>query len=78
MLVLRGAGPGVMYRYMANHGYNYSALALAVVEQTSLAGGVALNFIKVKATVNGHPVNDIKINNILHTVASEYIKAFAS
>jgi hypothetical protein len=40
MLILRETEPGVMYRYMANHGYNYSTLALGVVEQTSLAGVV--------------------------------------
>ena len=37
-----------------------------------------LNFKKATATVNGHPVDDIKINNILHAMASEYIKALAS
>lgn len=78
MLILRETEPGVMYRYMANHGYNYSTLALGVVEQTSLAGVVALNFMKATATVNGHPVDDIKIDDILHAMASEYIKVLES
>ena len=37
-----------------------------------------LNFKKAAATVNGHPVDDIKISNILHAMASEYIKVLFS
>ena len=30
MLILRETEPGVMYRYMASYGYNYSALVLGI------------------------------------------------
>lgn len=34
--------------------------------------------MKATATVNGHPVDDIKIDNILHAMAGEYIKVLES
>ncbi|MGO3027438.1 hypothetical protein [Pseudomonas helleri] len=76
-LILRETEPGVMYRYMENHGYRYATLALGVAEQNTLAGVVALSFMKETAAAQGVPIDDVKVDSVLRSMASEYIKALS-
>lgn len=72
---LRETNPGFMYNYLSVNGYKYATLALGVTEQNTVAGVVALNFMNAAATAQGRLVNDKKTKEILHAMASEYIKA---
>ena len=76
-LILRETEPGVMCRYMENHGYRYATLALGVAEQNTLAGVVALSFMKETAAAQGVSVDDVKVDSVLRSMASEYIKSLS-
>ncbi|MFP3518085.1 hypothetical protein SB766_18025 [Pseudomonas sp. SIMBA_077] len=76
-LILRETEPGVMYRYMEGHGYRYASLALGVAEGNTLAGVVALSFMKETAKAQGIEINDLKIDAILRSMAGEYVKSLS-
>ena len=72
--LLQESSPGLMYNYLSGAGYKYAILALGVAEQNTIAGIVALNFMKAAAATQGKPVDDHKTQEILRAMASEYIK----
>ena len=72
--LLQESSPGLMYNYLSGAGYKYAILALGVAEQNTVAGIVALNFMKAAAATHGKPVDDHKAQEILRAMASEYIK----
>lgn len=76
-LILRESTPGVMYRFIANNDYPYATLALGVAEQNTVAGIVALNFMKETIAAQGLSIDDNKIEIILHDMAYEYITALS-
>lgn len=72
---LEGTSPNFLYHYLSGEGYTYATLALGVAEQNTVAGIVALNYMKEVATAQGVPVDESKIQEVLRLMAGEYLKA---
>ncbi|WP_323165411.1 hypothetical protein [Pseudomonas bubulae] len=75
---LRETNPGFLYHYLSGKGYTYATLALGVAEQNTVAGIVALNYMKEVAAAQGMPVDESKTQEILREMASEYLKVLKS
>ncbi|QAY88989.1 hypothetical protein [Pseudomonas sp. ACM7] len=56
--LLSSAGPGAMYDYLAAKGYKYAVLANGVAKGDSVAGEVAINFMKMTASDAGHVMSE--------------------
>ena len=72
---LQESSPSIMYQYLSGVGYKYTTLALGVAEQNTIAGIVALNFMKAAAAAQGKPIDDHKVQEILRAMANEYVNA---
>ena len=75
---LRETNPGFLYHYLSGKGYTYATLALGVAEQNTVAGIVAMNYMKEVAAAQGMPVDESKTQEILREMASEYLKVLKS
>lgn len=81
-------GPGLMYKYLGSKtgdsrylpnslDYNYARLALGVVEQNTISGKVAFNYMKAAAAEQGQSVDQEKIDSILYQMAHGYLDALS-
>ncbi|MEJ3647280.1 hypothetical protein WDZ55_17920 [Pseudomonas bubulae] len=75
---LRETNPGFLYHYLSGKGYTYATLALGVAEQNTVAGIVALNYMKEVVAAQGMPIDENKIQEILRSMASEYLNVLKS
>lgn len=76
--LLGSAGPGAMYDYLAAKGFKYAVLANGVAKGDSVAGEVAINFMKVTASDAGHAMSDVDVNRIRGQMANEYLNALSA
>ncbi len=76
--LLGSAGPGAMYDYLAAKGFKYAVLANGVAKGDSVAGEVAINFMKMTASDAGHAMSDVDVNRIRGQMANEYLNALSA
>ncbi len=66
-----------MYDYLASKGYKYAVLANGVAKGDSVAGEVAINFMKMTASEAGHVMSEDDVNLIRRQMASEYVNTLS-
>ncbi|MHC8301726.1 hypothetical protein [Pseudomonas sp. ZS1P83] len=71
--LLASQGPGPMYDFLSAKGYKYATLANGVAKGNSVAGEVAINFMKLTATKMGAPISPDGVDEIRSQMAAEYI-----
>jgi subtilisin-like proprotein convertase family protein/Ca2+-binding RTX toxin-like protein len=71
--LLASKGPEEMYDYLAAKGYKYATLANGVVKGDSVAGEVAINFMKLTASDLNRAMSDSDVNRVRQQMADAYI-----
>ena len=71
--LLASKGPEEMYDYLAAKGYKYATLANGVVKGNSVAGEVAINFMKLTASDLSRAMSDSDVNRVRQQMADAYI-----
>ena len=74
--LLQGAGgAAAMYDYLDSKGYDYAAFANGVAQGDSLEGLAAIEFMKIQAESQGHPLSPDEINAIKFDMAKGFFNA---
>lgn len=73
--LLRHDSPSAMYSVLYDRGYAYGTLGEGVVNQSSLAGGAAGNFMKLTAQRMGKHLTDDHIYHVYNGMAWGYLNA---
>lgn len=73
--LLDSAGPSAMYDYLSQKGYQYATLANGVAKGDSVAGEVAIGFMKSASSDAGHIMSENDVNRIRGDMADKYIMA---
>src|SRR5207253_7030060 len=72
--LLRSQGPSSMYDFLSAKGYKYATLANGVAKGNSVAGEVAINFMKLTAANMGAPMLPESIDAVRFEMAGAYIE----
>lgn len=75
--LLKSQGPGAMYDFLSAKGYKYATLANGVAKGNSVAGAVAIDFLKLTASEEGVSLSLENLENIRFQLADEYISTLS-